>query len=186
MRLLLLDDDKVLGESASRRLRGDGHLVERFERLCDVKLLHCEAYDVLIVSLQLPDGSGLAWVAALRGCGVDTAALVLSEAYRSAVPVGTALAAGANDCLIKPVDLDLLAATSACLAPGSMGARGTSVFNTRVGPTAPSPAQRGRRNAGRGGQRDTGSFRTGWECSGHRWRCAGTSTTGLQQFGLTS
>jgi two-component system OmpR family response regulator len=110
MRLLLLDDDKLLRESACMRLRDDGHLVETFERLSDVRLVQCDAYDVLLVSWQLPDGSGLSWVGTLRKQGVGTATLVLSEAHRLTDRIKTALEAGADDCMVKPVDIDVLAA----------------------------------------------------------------------------
>jgi two-component system OmpR family response regulator len=92
------------------RLRDDGHRVEPFERLSDVRLLRCDAYDMLLVSWQLPDGSGLSWVGTLRRQGVRTATVVFSESHHLTDRIKTALEAGADDCLIKPVDVDVLAA----------------------------------------------------------------------------
>jgi len=109
MRLLLLEADRVLGESATRHLRGDGHLVDHAERLRDARLLSWESYDVLIVSWQLPDGSGLSWVSALRDRGVDTAAVVVAPPHCAVDSLGAALAAGANDYLVMPAELDVLA-----------------------------------------------------------------------------
>jgi two-component system OmpR family response regulator len=132
MRLLLLEADKALGESAAERLLGDGHWVDHVERLRDARLHACESYDVLIVSWQLPDGSGLPWVTALRSRGVGTAVVVLAEPRCAVDPLGAALAAGANDCLLVPVDLDMLATrvrdarlrvaglTTACLRSGDV------------------------------------------------------------------
>ena len=109
MRLLLLEADRVLGEFATARLLGHGHLVDHLEHLPDAGMLAFESYDVLIVSWQLPDGSALPWVTALRERGVDTAVVVLARPNCAVDPLSAALAAGANDCLFMPADLEMLA-----------------------------------------------------------------------------
>lgn len=109
MRLLLLEGNRALGQSAAARLLDDGHLVEHVERLHDLPTLPYQTYDVLVVSSQLPDGSGLSWIASLRDRGVATAAVMLAEPHRGGDPFGAALSAGADDCLVRPVDLDALA-----------------------------------------------------------------------------
>lgn len=66
MRLLLLEDDAILGEGLRDFLRAEGHLVDWVTRLLDARALLGEPYDALLVDWQLPDGSGLDLVRRLR------------------------------------------------------------------------------------------------------------------------
>jgi two-component system, OmpR family, response regulator len=101
MRLLLLEDDPILGEGLRDYLRVEGHVVDWFTRLADVKGLANEPYDALLVDWQLPDGSGLDWVRSLREREVRTPALMLTARDLVAERVG-ALDAGLDDYLVKP------------------------------------------------------------------------------------
>src|SRR5688572_30499493 len=58
MRLLLIEDDDILGEGLRDFLRGEGHGVDWCRRLADAQACVGEAYDALLVDWQLPDGSG--------------------------------------------------------------------------------------------------------------------------------
>lgn len=108
MRLLLLEDDPDAAAEMGHHLRADGHLVEHHARPGDVGELRSDAWDVLLVSWQLSDGSGLAWVRALRRLGVATAVVVLGLSRPHAGRTAVALKAGADDCLLKPVAPALL------------------------------------------------------------------------------
>ena len=101
MRLLLLEDDDVLGDALSGFLRCEGHHVDWFTRLDQVSGLADEPYDALLIDWQLPDGSGVAWVAALRRRGNTTPILVLSARDLLADRI-VGLDSGADDYLVKP------------------------------------------------------------------------------------
>lgn len=101
MRLLLLEDDPILGEGLRDYLRVEGHVVDWFTRVADVQALADEPYDALLVDWQLPDGSGLDWVRKLRARDIRTPALMLTARDLVAERVG-ALDAGLDDYLVKP------------------------------------------------------------------------------------
>ncbi len=109
MRLLLLEDDPGLGAGLRDYLQADGHVVDWCQRLGDVALLRDEPYDALLVDWQLPDGSGLDWVRALRRRGDATPVLVMTARDLLDDRV-RGLDAGADDYLVKPFDPEELSA----------------------------------------------------------------------------
>ncbi len=109
MRLLLLEDDEILGEGLRDYLRSDGHLVDWFTRLVDARTVISEPYDALLVDWQLPDGSGVEWVRRLRLQGVTTPVLVLTPRDLLSDRI-QGLDSGADDYLVKPFDPEELAA----------------------------------------------------------------------------
>jgi two-component system, OmpR family, response regulator len=125
MRLLLLEDDLILGEGLRDYLRVEGHVVDWFTRVADVKGLANEPYDALLVDWQLPDGSGLDWVRSLRERDIRTPALMLTARDLVQERVG-ALDSGLDDYLVKPfAPEELVARIRAVLrrASGSAGPR---------------------------------------------------------------
>jgi two-component system OmpR family response regulator len=109
MRLLLLEDDDILGDGLTGFLCADGHQVDWYRRLDEVKALHHEPYDAFLVDWQLPDGSGLDWVQALRRHGVTAPILVLTARDLLADRIH-GLDSGADDYLVKPFAPEELAA----------------------------------------------------------------------------
>ncbi len=109
MRLLLLEDDRILGEGLRAYLATEGHLVDWVQRVGEAAPLRNEPYDALLVDWQLPDGSGLDWVRSLRAHGVSTPVLVLT-ARDLLIDRVRGLDAGADDYLVKPFDPEELAA----------------------------------------------------------------------------
>lgn len=109
MRVLLLEDDAILGEGLRDYLRGEGHVVDWFTSLRELQAVAGEPYDAWLLDWQLPDGSGLAWLAARRRAGDATPSWMLTarDALRDRVD---GLDAGADDYLVKPVDPAELAA----------------------------------------------------------------------------
>lgn len=101
MRLLLLEDDTILGEGLHAYLQTQGHVVDWCQRVSEVMALGDEAFDVLLVDWQLPDGSGLDWVRSLRRRGITTPALLLTARDLLSDRV-MGLDAGADDYLVKP------------------------------------------------------------------------------------
>lgn len=110
MRLMLLEDDAILGEALGDFLRAEGHVVDWFPRLLEAAAaLRNEPYDALLVDWQLPDGSGLEWVKELRQRGFRTAVLMMTARDLLSDRV-RGLDAGADDYLVKPFQPEELVA----------------------------------------------------------------------------
>ena len=101
MRLLLLEDDPLLGDGLRDYLLGDGHVVDWCQSLCEAQALQGEPFDALLVDWQLPDGSGLDWLRARRALGDHTPALMLTARDRLQQRI-EGLDGGADDYLVKP------------------------------------------------------------------------------------
>jgi two-component system OmpR family response regulator len=110
MRLLLLEDDTILGEALRDYLRAEGHVVDWFTRLQEAQWASSEPYDALLVDWKLPDGSGVEWVRRLRERGNGTPVLVMTARDQLADRI-QGLDSGADDYLVKP------------FAPEELGAR---------------------------------------------------------------
>lgn len=109
MRLLLLEDDTILGEGLRDFLLTDGHVVDWCKCLSEAVALRSEVYDALLVDWQLPDGSGLDWVRSIRRQGDSTPVLVLTARDLLSDRI-QGLDTGADDYLIKPFDPEELSA----------------------------------------------------------------------------
>ena len=110
MRVLLVEDDAMIGESVRKGLRQDGFAVDWAEDGEAAELaLAGHTYDLMVLDLGLPRKSGLDVLRTLRRSGNDLPVLVATA--RDEVPNRIeGLDAGADDYLIKPFDLDELAA----------------------------------------------------------------------------
>lgn len=101
MRLLLLEDDDILGEGLRDFLRSEGHRVDWCTRLEMTQALVGEPMDALLVDWQLPDGSGVEWLHARRTRGDRTPAIILTARDRLSDRI-EGLDGGADDYLVKP------------------------------------------------------------------------------------
>lgn len=109
MRLLLVEDDELLGDAIRVALAHEHHYAVEWARdgIAAERALRADAYDLVLLDLQLPGRSGLDLLKSLRGAGNAVPVLVLTarDTVRDRV-VG--LDAGADDYLVKPFDLDEL------------------------------------------------------------------------------
>ena len=126
MRLLLIEDDELLGEGLRDFLRADGHVVDWAHRLGDIEAYRGEAFDAWLVDWQLPDGSGLDWLRAQRRRGVATPALMLTARDLLADRLH-GLDSGADDYLVKPFAPEELAARLRAVCRRSAGAASARV-----------------------------------------------------------
>ncbi|HNH93096.1 response regulator transcription factor [Accumulibacter sp.] len=101
MRLLLIEDDDILGEGLRDFLSADGHSVDWCRTLREVSGYHGEPYDALLVDWQLPDGSGLDWLRGRRLNRDATPALMLTARDLLSDRI-RGLDSGADDYLVKP------------------------------------------------------------------------------------
>ena len=123
MRLLLLEDDTLLGDGLRDFLQGDGHVVDWCRSLRETQGLQAEPFDALLVDWQLPDGSGLDWLRARRARGDTTPALMLTAHDRLQQRI-EGLDGGADDYLVKPFAPEELAARLRALGRRMTGGGG--------------------------------------------------------------
>jgi len=110
MRLLLVEDDRMIGEGVRKGLRQDGFAVDWVQdgRAAE-HALGSERYDVVLLDLGLPKRDGMDVLASLRRRGDTTPVLILTARDAVADRV-RGLDAGADDYLVKPFDLEELGA----------------------------------------------------------------------------
>lgn len=110
MRLLLVEDDRMIGESVQKGLRLDGFSVDWVQDGNSAELaLETERYDCVLLDLGLPKKDGMEVLRGMRSKH-DAAPVVVITA-RDAVPDRIkGLDTGADDYVVKPFDLDELAA----------------------------------------------------------------------------
>src|SRR5512143_2052591 len=121
MRLLLVEDDRMLGASVERGLRRAGHAVDWVhDGEAAEGALATEPYEVVLLDLGLPRKGGLEVLRALRRRGSRVPVLVLT-AHDAVGDRVAGLDAGADDYLVKPFDLEELAARVRALQRRSSG-----------------------------------------------------------------
>ncbi len=110
MRILLAEDDPLLGDGLRAGLRQQGFLVDWVrDGQAAERELRAEPYAAAVLDLGLPLKDGLEVLAGVRAAGLCTPVLVLTA--RDAVPDRIrGLNLGADDYVLKPVDLGELAA----------------------------------------------------------------------------
>lgn len=110
MRLLLVEDDPMIGKSVQKGLVQEGYAVDWVPDGQAAELaLGNGSYAMTLLDLGLPRKSGLDVLAALRRKRSDMPVLILT-ARDSVTDRVRGLDAGADDYLVKPFDLDELAA----------------------------------------------------------------------------
>jgi len=110
MRLLLVEDDRMIGESLRGALRQAGFAVDwvRDGRAAE-GTLSSERFDLVLLDLGLPHRDGMDVLQTLRARGDRTPVIVLTARDALASRV-RGLDAGADDYIVKPFELDELLA----------------------------------------------------------------------------
>src|SRR6186713_1646859 len=130
MRLLLVEDDSMIGAAAQQGLRHEGHTVDwvRDGPAAETAVAG-STYDLVLLDLGLPRKDGLSILRGWRARGNAVPVLIVTA--RDAVSDRVAgLDAGADDYLVKPFDLDELSARVRAVARRRSG-RAESVI--RIG-----------------------------------------------------
>ena len=137
MRLLLVEDDTMIGESISEALTGEHYALDWVKDGNSAELaLANGVYDLLLLDLGLPKKQGLQVLKDYRKQGGTLPVLILTARDALADKVA-GLDAGADDYLVKPFDLDELFARVRALLRRHSG-RIQPVI--RVGPLSCNPA----------------------------------------------
>ena len=123
MRILLAEDDPLLGDGLRAGLRQQGFQVDWVrDGVAAERELGAHPYAAAVLDLGLPLKDGMDVLAAARRAGIDVPVLVLTA--RDAVPDRIrGLDVGADDYVVKPVDLDELAARLRALVRRAHGQR---------------------------------------------------------------
>lgn len=110
MRILLVEDDVLLGDGLATGLRQTGHTVDwLMDGQSAACALQSDTFDAVVLDLGIPQLSGMELLKHLRAHSISIPVLILTarDALNDKV---SGLDAGADDYLVKPVDLDELAA----------------------------------------------------------------------------
>jgi len=110
LRILLVEDDEMLGEATHTGLRQDGHAVDWVRDGEQAKsALHAVEYEAVVLDLGLPRTQGIDVLRWLRASGHRAIVIIVTARDLIADRIA-GLDAGADDYLIKPFDLDELSA----------------------------------------------------------------------------
>lgn len=121
MRLLLVEDDQLLGDGIRAGLKQDGYTVDWVQdgESAD-HALQSEHFDIVVLDINLPRCSGLDVIKRLRGRKQAVPVLLLTARDTVSDRV-QGLDCGADDYLTKPFDLDELNARLRALLRRSSG-----------------------------------------------------------------
>jgi DNA-binding response OmpR family regulator len=125
MRLLLVEDDAMIGESIEEELREQGYAVDWVQDGKAAELaLQTHRYDLVLLDLGLPRKQGLEVLADYRRHGGEAPVLIITA--RDAVDDRVkGLDTGSDDYLVKPFDLE------------ELNARVRALLRRRVGRATP-------------------------------------------------
>ncbi|MCW5575803.1 MAG: response regulator transcription factor [Burkholderiales bacterium] len=132
MRILIAEDDRILGEGLMRYFRQAGHLPELTTNgnAAD-HLLSCEDYDLIILDLGLPgiDGFEVMRRVGRRGRRIPTLVITARDAVADKI---LGLNLGADDYLVKPFSLGELEARIRAVLRRGQGAAETLIVCGRL------------------------------------------------------
>jgi two-component system response regulator QseB len=121
MRVLIVEDDALLGDGMANGLRTLGFTVDWCRNGDDAEaLLRSAEYDAIVLDLGLPGADGMSWLSRWRARSEFTPVLILTarDAIDSRI---RGLDAGGDDYLIKPIALQELAARLRAVARRARG-----------------------------------------------------------------
>ncbi|MDZ4201244.1 MAG: response regulator [Gallionella sp.] len=110
MRILLVEDDIMLGDGTQRSLRHLGFTVDWLQDGRQaMSALSVETYDAIVLDLGLPGHDGFALLQSARDQGLHVPVLILT-ARDEKLDKLKGFNLGADDYVVKPVDMEELAA----------------------------------------------------------------------------
>jgi len=121
MRLLLVEDDEILGDGLVAGLKMEGYAVDWLTtgKLAE-EALKINSYELIVLDLNLPDMDGLDILRAMRNRKDETPVMVLTA--KDTIPDRVlGLDSGADDFVIKPFELDEVCARLRALARRNEG-----------------------------------------------------------------
>jgi two-component system response regulator QseB len=110
MRVLVVEDDRMIAQGLKTALAQDGHAVDHVaEGRAAAEALRSTRFDLVLLDLGLPDRDGIAVLRELRRRGDATPVIILTarDEVRDRIE---GLDAGADDYIVKPFDLEEVSA----------------------------------------------------------------------------
>lgn len=121
MRVLLVEDDELLGDGLCRGLTQEGYAVDWLkDGRSAMAAMTSDHFDVVVLDLMLPRQSGIDVLVSWRNQGVTVPILILT-ALDSVDEKIQGLDYGADDYLVKPVDMGELVARIRALVRRASG-----------------------------------------------------------------
>src|SRR3569833_4588767 len=116
MRILLVEDDEMLGGAVRDHLAANGHAIDWMRTIGQAADARATTgYDLVLLDLGLPDGNGLGFLRTLRRLKEAVPVIILTAMDQLSTRTD-GLNAGADDYLVKPFDLGELIARVAAVA----------------------------------------------------------------------
>lgn len=121
MRVLLVEDDLLIGESLQESLQDETYVVDWVKDGRDAILtVKVQEYDLILLDLGLPEVDGMSVLETMRSANITTPVLILTARDQLTDRI-KGLDAGADDYVTKPFELGELLARMRVLARRSQG-----------------------------------------------------------------
>ena len=105
MRVLVVEDDLMIGESLSEALQDEAYTVDWVKDGRQAILtLRVQPYDIILLDLGLPEVDGMGVLTAMRDAKIDTPVLILTARDQLKDRIA-GLDSGADDYVVKPFEL---------------------------------------------------------------------------------
>ncbi|WP_234189942.1 response regulator [Shinella sp. NM-101] len=116
MRILLVEDSRLIGEAVKDHIATTPHAVDWVLRLEDADAaVGSVDYGLILLDLQLPDGDGISFLKRIRRNSMTLPVIILTARDQVTDRI-EGLNAGADDYLVKPFDLGELEARVAAVS----------------------------------------------------------------------
>ncbi len=110
LRILLVEDDGTIGEAVRDHVAASSHAVDWVRTIADAAAVReAVEYGLILLDLQLPDGSGIDFLKYMRRLEDTTPVIILTARDQISDRI-EGLNGGADDYLVKPFNLDELEA----------------------------------------------------------------------------
>ncbi|MBN8560160.1 MAG: response regulator transcription factor [Leptolyngbya sp. UWPOB_LEPTO1] len=120
MRILLVEDDDLIAKPLAKDIRYQNHIIEVVsDGITGWEYAQSNSYDLILLDLMLPRLDGITLCKRLRAAGC-TAFILMLTARDTTTDKVIGLDAGADDYLVKPFDLEELAARIRALSRRSL------------------------------------------------------------------
>jgi two-component system response regulator QseB len=132
MRILLVEDDIMLGETVKQAINQENYVVDLVMNgeMCEAAIATTN-FDLILLDINLPDKSGIDILRDLRKAKNNIPVLILT-ARDSITQKIEGLNSGADDYLVKPFDLDELLARINALSRRSKGIASPTLIHKKI------------------------------------------------------
>ena len=104
MRILLIEDDRVIGSAIRDQVDSEGHSVDWVQRLDAAgDALAGAHFDLILLDLMLPDGLGIPFLKALRAKGQVVPVIILTALDQISDRIAGLKAGETQFCLRRPL-----------------------------------------------------------------------------------